>query len=297
MINIKQINNINKAFDSILDSNKLRKNFFDLEAAYYEIIKSCLKHEIFEIELKNKYETFYLLLKAKNKYLINLVTGPSNQFLYKFLSSNANQKISIYNFPNNKVHELKHLNYKNKLLFWNYYYSYDKLSTLSGRSNQKRRNLLNFFIKNNSSAEIIELTNLKQYLKYENNVLCFLKKNLTQTSLKKIDFETSKIIYNNIFDFAILEPKLYLLIIDKNIEGLSLLTENDRVLNVFFLNCTKKIKGAFQYLLTESIKKYSKNKKISWVFLYDDNGNENLRLAKLQYKPCKIIKNNIIEIN
>jgi hypothetical protein len=181
--------------------------------------------------------------------------------------------------------------------YFDYVYDGDSLRTLGGRKNQKKRNHLNYFLK--------EYENRFEYKKLENNTQfeeCIELLNVWSENKEdedNDDFKNEFIAIQSLFNnYEQLKDKLKIgaIYIDGKLEAFSIgemLNDNMAVIHIEKANPI--IRGLYPYINQQFL--VNEFNEVEFINREEDLGIEGLRKAKLSYHPCKFVeKYTVLEI-
>ncbi len=181
--------------------------------------------------------------------------------------------------------------------YFDYVYDGDSLRTLGGRKNQKKRNHLNYFLK--------EYENRFEYKKLENNTQfeeCIELLNVWSENKEdedNDDFKNEFIAIQSLFNnYEQLKDKLKIgaIYIDDKLEAFSIgemLNDNMAVIHIEKANPI--IRGLYPYINQQFL--VNEFNEVEFINREEDLGIEGLRKAKLSYHPCKFVeKYTVLEI-
>ena len=175
-----------------------------------------------------------------------------------------------------------------------YLYKALDLSDLAGRKYSGQRNHINYFKRNYSNYSIKKITaetigdvlvffeNYKKYEKYENR---------NDKNSPVLIEEAKKVceMLENIEKFNIYGQTGIVLYIGGSVAGFSIGETINDTLFVHIEKADLKYRGAYQIIVNEFAKQNA-NENIIYINREDDAGDENLKISKLSYHPCDIIK-------
>ena len=181
--------------------------------------------------------------------------------------------------------------------YFDYVYDGDSLRTLGGRKNQKKRNHLNYFLK--------EYENRFEYKKLENDTQfeeCIELLNVWSENKEdedNDDFKNEFIAIQSLFNnYEQLKDKLKIgaIYIDGKLEAFSIgemLNDNMAVIHIEKANPI--IRGLYPYINQQFL--VNEFNEVEFINREEDLGIEGLRKAKLSYHPCKFVeKYTVLEI-
>lgn len=208
-----------------------------------------------------------------------------------FVNSHCYTGIIIDDLTDAQVKKIKN-KYNLELIYQNvsnYLYTREQLQFLSGRKMQKRRNHLNFFLKNyfiNSNIKKISNIPFNQIINF----------------LKKWNFANDNFVYKTELSFVrdcrnfILKNVLkgVGLFLDKKLIGITLSYTHGDYCEILVEHAEKNKRGSYQYLMSQNLKLNHFNEKI--VDRQDDIWSDAIAESKIRYHPIKIIKKNVVFI-
>ena len=175
-----------------------------------------------------------------------------------------------------------------------YLYKASDLSTFAGRKYSGQRNHINYLKKTYTNYDIKQIN-----AENINDVRIFFEKykNHHDNNLPALIEETKKIyeMLQNIENFKKYGQTGIALYIDGFVIGFSIGEIINDTLFVHIEKADLSYRGAYQIIVNEFVKQ-NINDKIIYVNREDDAGDENLRISKMSYHPCEIIKKYTVEI-
>lgn len=171
-----------------------------------------------------------------------------------------------------------------------FFYPTDQLKYMAGKKMQKRRNFLNFFIKNYESK-----TKLFKYNQhYYDVVVKYCKKHIEESdpnNFREMEFTSLKAFLKNDSKNAFGTVMYY----EGKIIGVTFGFVINNKYEIFLEKADRNFKGSYQYLLSSNLKLNNINTEI--VDRQDSAWEDGLVSSKKAYKPSKIIKTYNIEWN
>ena len=160
----------------------------------------------------------------------------------------------------------------------NFIYETEKLKTFSGKKLQKKRNHLNYFIKNNNNIEVKNLKDVNL-----NSVKNFIKNHNDKYTEEDRDIEIE--LYNNYFEMFKVDNNYIgtIILIDNKIVAFTFSYINNETLEIVIEKAEKDIRGLYQYLIKTNLEFHNINTK--YVERGDDGGIQLLKKSKLSYYP------------
>ncbi|MGL4616624.1 MAG: phosphatidylglycerol lysyltransferase domain-containing protein [Mycoplasmoidaceae bacterium] len=223
--------------------------------------------------------------QIKNTILRPFFLKDSIQDIIKICKAEINSKENII-LENFYEEDLVNISPKKHLWEWdsNYIYETEKLKFFKGKSLQKKRNLLNYFVLNykaNSSIEKLTKNNI-------NVILEFIEK-----PNEEIEFIEAEVLFyidllKNFDEQTMSGSILYL---DNKLIGFTLGYLRNNYYEIYIEKAFKSIKGSFQYLLSQNL--IINNINTSFVDRQDGASSEGIIKSKLSYKPIKICKRSV----
>lgn len=178
-------------------------------------------------------------------------------------------------FPDLKVDEIRD--------GFDYIYDKEKMISLSGKKLQKRRNHLNYFIRNYEHR--VEFCDLKDYLDECYSFLSNWKNELTDDFLQNERMGTEYLLTH----FHLFPACGFCVLIDGKVEGFIIGSyANEDMIQINVEKANDQFRGIYQYLEREFLQKCDMT--VKWVNREDDMGYENLRKAKMASQPEYFIK-------
>lgn len=235
-------------------------------------------------------DSFSILPLASRENLPKVIDFVLNYF------KEENKKIYLRGITHEVIEILKEkhsdeFNYIEERDLFDYIYDAESLRTLKGRKNQKKRNHLNYFIKeyegrfeykllgNENFIECLELMNEWTSNKEDNDVFD-----------EGIDDELSGI--KKIFEhYDMLKDKIKIagVYVDNKLEAFTigeLINSNMALVHIEKAN--PEIRGLYPYINQQFIDNEFKD--VEFVNREEDLGIEGLRKAKLSYHPCRFVE-------
>lgn len=192
----------------------------------------------------------------------------------------------------NEQLELINKNFEAKQIFKtisNYIYPTIQLEKMAGRKMQKKRNHLNFYLKNYSAHTKIKKLSEISF----SEIINYL--NLWSSKSEKFDID-SEIVFvemcKELIKTEILKGiGLYL---NDILIGITISYEHGNICEILVEHANKNIRGSYQYLLSKNISINHSN--TEYVDRQDDAWSKDIDHSKRTYKPIKIIEKNFILI-
>lgn len=181
--------------------------------------------------------------------------------------------------------------YKEERDFFDYIYDGNSLRTLSGRKNQKKRNHLNWFLKEYDGryeCRTLEKEDFNSCIK----LLKMWENNKENTDGVEDGIDDEFIAINKIFDnYEKLKEtiKVFGVFIDNKLEAFSigeLLNENMAVIHIEKANSD--IRGLYQFINQQFL--INEFEEVEFINREEDLGIEGLRKAKLSYHPIRFVE-------
>lgn len=281
LISIEDKDLLNKYLDSRCNKNLCDYNFVNL-AIWAEIYNAQWAMFKDTLIIYNGKDDIFLMPSGCNIDSGRIITL-SEEFFKSGYSGNFT--LVEKNFVESHRIELeKYFEITEDLAFADYIYSVEKLVALKGKKLQKKKNLVNQFIKNKPDYKVLKL---------EKNLFpeCFkiAEEWCASKNCEKIGFSHEKSALGKAFDNCD----------ELNIDGLSIFVQNkmiafsifsrmnEEMYDIHFEKFNSDIKGAGQIINFETAK-YLQDK-CKFVNREQDLGLEGLRQAKLSYDPEMII--------
>ncbi|MDC4183336.1 phosphatidylglycerol lysyltransferase domain-containing protein [Mycoplasma bradburyae] len=216
---------------------------------------------------------------------LNLIEQQINQL-------DKNQQIFIDDLTSEQLELLK-TKYQLEVVFettTNYLYETKKLISFAGNSLQKKRNHLNFFLKNYAKNCVIKTNEQVNFNELEKFYLSWLAK---QDNQRNYDAEKA-------FFYAIKE-----LINNKTLKLTSLSHLNEMIgfsvsysinnrCEIIIEHCDETYRGSYQYLLSNSLKIHHLNDQ--YTDRQDDLIDSMISFSKNSYKPAFVIKRYLVKL-
>ncbi len=224
--------------------------------------------------------------------------GNAIKWAFDFMKShNTNNKITrIENIEKDKTMLYKSLEYKISLKGYEYIYDTKALIQLKGNFFKGKRSACNYFVKNNRyTYEDFRVSYknecLMLYQKWQNKRLDKFKDPFFK-ALAEDSFLAHKCVMNN---YGRLDLVGRIIRIGNNIKAYTFgFKLNEEVFCVLFEIADPAVKGLSQFIFREFCKEYRNFKFINTL---DDSGLENLKKAKLSYKPVLLAPSYIATID
>ncbi|QZX49394.1 phosphatidylglycerol lysyltransferase domain-containing protein [Mycoplasma sp. E35C] len=172
----------------------------------------------------------------------------------------------------------------------NYFYETKKLIDFAGKALQKKRNHLNYFLKNYANNAQIKINDQVDYDQLTEFFTSWIKQqNQTINYQPELDF------YYAILDW-IKQKKLNLTVLyyQEKIIGFSVSYSINNRCEIFIEHCDETYRGAYQYLLSNSLKIHHQNNELT--DRQDDLASENISFSKSSYKPLYTISRYLIKL-
>lgn len=223
------------------------------------------------------------------------------EFIFKYFKD-ENKKVHLRAITKEIVDHMKEyypgkFEYIEERDYFDYVYSGERLRTLSGRKNQKKRNHINSFLKEYENRFVYKALNKKDF----NDCLILLN----EWAMKKEDGEYDEDFKNefeaikNLFDnYDRLKDKLKIsgIYVDDKLESFSIGEMiNDNMAVIHIEKANPEIRGLYPYINQQFlIHEFSD---VEFINREEDLGIEGLRKAKLSYHPERFVeKYTVIEI-
>lgn len=192
---------------------------------------------------------------------------------------------------NEQVNELKQIYdvdviFKN---FSNYLYTREQLQTMAGRKMQKRRNHLNFYLKNYKNDTTVKKIKDISFVKIINFLTTWGNDNGQFNYKSELKFVSLSrdLIAKQVFKGLGIFWK-------NNLIGLTISYEHNDFCEILVEHADKTKRGSYQYLLSQNLA--INHSKIKWVDRQDDVWSSIIDLSKRMYHPFSIIEKNVIHI-
>ncbi len=165
---------------------------------------------------------------------------------------------------------------------YDYVYDREKIVTLSGKKHQKRRNLLNKFIKEYQNR--VQIVPIYSVIK---EAITFFQASYEETNDDYLIHERTGIVHI-LTHLDLFDCQGAALLIDRQVKGflITSLLDQDMV-QINIEKADKAIPGIFQYMESEYFKLFYPD--VKYINKEDDMGYLNLRKAKMASKPVKLI--------
>ncbi|MGO1041426.1 DUF2156 domain-containing protein [Clostridioides difficile] len=235
-------------------------------------------------------DSFSILPLAKKDKLPEVV-----DFVLEYFSHN-NKKIYLRGITTEVVEFLKE-KYPNRFEYieerdlFDYIYDAESLRTLAGKKNQKKRNHINYFLKEYAGRYEARLLDKENF-----NECLVLMKEWESNKEENNEFDESmddelvgiKKIFNN-YDILKDKVKVFGVYVDGKLEAFSigeLLNKNMALIHIEKAN--PDIRGLYPFINQQFL--VSEFKDVEFVNREEDLGIEGLRKAKLSYHPCRFVE-------
>ena len=181
-------------------------------------------------------------------------------------------------------------NYIEERDYFDYVYDGESLRTLAGRKNQKKRNHLNYFLKEYEGRYKYKTLNKEDFDECIDMLKSWMKDKESQSADDGIDdeFIGIKKIFDN-YDILSKDVKVGGVYIDGKLEAFSIgekLTDNMVVVHIEKANA--EIRGLYPYINQQFL--VNEFSDVEFVNREEDLGIEGLRKAKLSYHPCRFVE-------
>jgi len=176
-----------------------------------------------------------------------------------------------------------------------YLYNASDLAYLAGRKYSGQRNHINYFNKNFTNHEVKPIS--PEIISDVRNFFEAYVKTLNKNYPALVE-ETKKVfeMLESFRNFEIYGQTGIALYIDGVVAGFAIGEVIGDTLFVHIEKADLKYRGAYQVIVNEFAKQNTIEKNILYINREDDAGDENLRISKLSYHPCDIIKKYTVEI-
>lgn len=235
-------------------------------------------------------DKFSVMPLAKKENLHKAIEFMINYF------KDENKKIHLRAITKEVVEYVKEkygeqFNYKEERDFFDYVYDGESLRTLAGRKNQKKRNHLNYFLKEFEGRYKFRLLE-KEDFESCINLLKLWEDNKESGNNKEDGIDDEFVAIKKIFDnYETLKDKVKIfgVFIDDKLQAFSIgeyLNEDMAVIHIEKANA--EIRGLFQFINQQFLISEFNNAKL--INREEDLGIEGLRKAKLSYHPIKFVE-------
>ena len=187
--------------------------------------------------------------------------------------------------------------YKNINVFpeteWSdYVYNASDLAELAGRKYSGQRNHINYFKRTFLDYEVkqINFENIEDVRKF------FIKYNDAHSKSSLALIEETKKVFEIFDNYGIYGQTGIALYVDGVVIGFAI---GEAITDTLFVHIEKadsEYRGAYQMIVNE-FSKQNANGNIIYINREDDAGDEHLRISKMSYHPCEIIKKYTVIIN
>jgi len=250
---------------------------------YYKQYKDSFIFLIFHEDSKDVF-LFFL----GNRELWDIQHKHAREFSRKVCPNSKIYLLGIDKNDRNLITDLKYDIHSYNKTEEHYIYSRSDLEYFIGKKYQKKRNLLNYFnknYKNESKITILKNIDIDDTLEFINNW-----ENIIVDMKKDSNFIKPEInIIKNIIKSDNLKDILdrYILKLNGKITGIIFLYRASAYFELIWTwVCDKSIKGAYQFLLSECIKKLDSN--VKFVSFLDHADDDSLKKSKKSYYPINI---------
>ncbi|MCL1858476.1 MAG: phosphatidylglycerol lysyltransferase domain-containing protein [Oscillospiraceae bacterium] len=185
---------------------------------------------------------------------------------------------------------------KSEEIGWSdYLYKAIDLANLAGRKYSGQRNHINYFKRTFFNYNIKQINS-----ETIGDTLVFFEKykNTHDKNTPALIEETKKVfeILENIANFKNYSQTGIALYIENSVIGFAIGEIINDTLFVHIEKADSEYRGAYQILVNEFAKQNADKNNILYINREDDAGDENLRISKMSYHPCEIIKKYTVEI-
>ncbi|MGL5748941.1 MAG: DUF2156 domain-containing protein [Paraclostridium sp.] len=182
-------------------------------------------------------------------------------------------------------------NYLEERDYFDYVYDAESLRTLGGRKNQKKRNHLNYFLKEYEGRFEYKILDKENFNECINLLKLWVKDKEAQNSEDEgldDEFIAIKKILDN-YDILKKDIKVGGVYIDNELQAFAIGEKiNEEMAVVHIEKANTNIRGLYQYINQQFL--VHEFPKVEFVNREEDLGIEGLRKAKLSYHPCKFVE-------
>jgi hypothetical protein len=276
-----------RACDNTVGGTFIWRDFFGMEYAAHK------ENFIFKGKFENNATVFAMPL-GKNEAEI---FGSLKQIEYYCRENGLPMIICLATGGDMEI--ISNLYEKTEITFENgwsdYLYKASDLADLGGRKYSGQRNHINYFKRAYENFDIKQITP-----KTIGDVRAFFEKYIQKNEIyyknSPVLTEESKKIFEIFDNFEIYGQTGIILYINNAVIGFAI---GETVFDTLFVHIEKAdpdFRGAYQMLVNGFAKLYA-DENIEYINREDDAGDENLRISKLSYHPCDIIKKYTVKIN
>jgi len=272
-----------RACDNTVGGTFIWRDLFDTEYAMYK------NNLIFKAEILENITAFAIPLGKTDEDVKDSLKQ------IEFYCKEKNIKMSIYLAADEDIKIIEDL-YKNinktpETDWFDYLYKASDLANLAGNKYHGQRNHINFFKRNflNYKTEQINKNNISDICEFFEKY-----KEKHHKNSPALEEEANKI-YEVLNNFDVYGQTGIVLYIDDKVAGFAF---GEIMADTLFVHIEKadiEYRGVYQIIVNEFVKQ-NIDKNIIYVNREDDAGDENLRISKMSYHPCDIIKKYTVEI-
>ena len=280
----------NRACDNTVGGTFIWRDFFKMEYAAYKQ-NFVFKGKFF---INNENITVFAMPLGKNTGEIN---DSLNQIKIYCEENKIPMIICLATDEDIKIIEKSYKNItKTEEIGWSdYIYKASDIATFAGRKYSGQRNHINYFRRTFLNHEIKQIN-----FETINDVRVFfdkyINKNKHEKNIPALIEEEKKVyeILKNIENFKLYGQTGIALYVNGLVAGFTIGEILHETLFVHIEKADTEYRGAYQIIVTEFAKLHANN--IEYINREDDAGDENLKISKMSYHPCDIIKKYTVEI-
>ena len=283
----------NRACDNTVGGTFIWRDFFQMEYAAYK--NNFIFKGKFFISNENENITVFAMPLGKNT---EEITDSLKQIESYCKENKIPMIICLATGEDIEIIEMlyKNINKSEEIGWSDYLYKASDLSTLAGRKYSGQRNHINYFKRTYENYDIkqINAENIDDARNFFEGY-----KNRHDKNLPALIEEAEKILemLESIENYRIYGQIGVVLYIDGAVAGFSIGEIINEILFVHIEKADLNYRGAYQIIVNEFVKQnININKNIIYVNREDDAGDENLKISKMSYHPCDIIKKYTVEI-
>lgn len=166
----------------------------------------------------------------------------------------------------------------------NYVYHLNNFKLFSGRKLQKKRNHLNYFVKNYLNVEVKNIHDVPN-----DKLLEFCKQHIIKHQQQLNNNELNNYLeFINIQKYKSPNFKGIVVYVDGKIEGLTLCYTRKTICEIIIEKANHDIRGIYQYLISQNL--IFNNINQEYMDRQDDDNNVNLAKSKMDYHPVYVVK-------
>lgn len=256
-----------------------------IHESYWEYTNQVFHYELAK-DVNERHLILSPIIKDPNKFLTVL-----KHQVDAIMNSHACMGVLVNDLTNEQYEQVQQ-HYETKLIFKtvsNFLYPREQLQFMSGNKMQKKRNHLNFYLKNFAFKSHIKKISEIPFHEIEQYLQQWGDENDKFNHKSELDFV--KKCQHLIADQTLKGIGLYL---DNQLIGLTISYEHGDYCEILIEHANKTIRGSYQYLLSQNLGLNHSQSQI--VDRQDDVLSAVIYEAKRRYKPSAIIEKNFILI-